>query len=278
MKTIYMRELGAGIQRILDESSKLGIPTAEEERALIIRSQEGDRDAINELALRNARLITKHLRRYTCDAVHPDDAFCAGFLGLIRAAEKSDIVKWDIQYAKMDEFWRNSYKPSPFYVYAQHWIEVMMRDNMFVNETQVSRGPRQYSHKTRPETAAMQVGARYGFSVDKVLDSQARGREYVFGNEAAQKMGEISSALSFSPPDNETAMDTVAIKRIARRILSVREYDIVFRYMGFGTGEPLTLDQLSAKWGVCKERIRQIKEEALDRIRKELGDEVSLVP
>jgi len=270
-----MRNLGAGSREILDKSSRMGVQSAARERELIIRSQGGDREAINELVMRNVRLVVRHIPRYTSDRVCADDAFICGIMGLIRAAEKSDIEKWDIMFSRMSQDRRGKGEPSPFYIYSQHWIRREMGANLFKYDSQVHRGDRCYNKEERPALSRLQQKAKNGPCIDKVLDAQARGREYKYGGETASNMYRVSIALSEEPDTADIDIDAANVMRIAEDVLTEREYNILMRRIGVGLDERDSLERLGIRWGICKERVRQIYNESLAKVRKELCVEVS---
>jgi len=265
------KSLGATASRVLDLSSSLGIPTIAEERALVIRCEAGDRDAINELAVRNARLITMFMKRYR--GVEADDLFQAGYLGLSRAAEKVTLQKWELAYSRMlaspPKYGKSS--PRPFAYYAQFWIMAIMGRESIYQGTSVHIGKNlgAAKRKASEKTIELQRNARNAISLDAV-NEERKGCGTEYGPTITRGIiGKVDRALSVPAFDIDDDIDINRILAIAEDVLEPREFAILMDYFGIG-GEIGTLKEVGEKYGLCRERIRQLNNESLDTIRKTL--------
>jgi RNA polymerase primary sigma factor len=256
--------------RYLDEIARYPLLTRDQEAELSRRIQAGDRDAVHELVCANLRFVVAIAKRYRHQGVAMADLVNEGNIGLLRAAERYDHVRG-----------------VKFISYAVWWVRQAIVQALSEN-----------GHSVRVPVHRAGVVYRLGRRVDALR--QELGREptqreiadelRVSPEEIEQALPIARSALSFDAPagdeselslldvipdvDAESA-DEPAFERgmmdavhAAMSLLRPREAQVLRLYFGFDGADPMTLESIGQRLGITRERVRQIKERGLSRIRR----------
>ncbi len=229
--------------------------SAEEEVELAKRIENGDERALNELVNANLRFVIKIAKDYQNQGVPLADLISEGNYGLITAAKKFDHTKG-----------------FRFISYAVWWIKQAIKHCLNENSRTV-RLPANMINKLSKLRKESEV-----FEKNNERSATDNDVEYVEVpycnslsspiNEDGDVLGDLLSDDIFGNPD-EIISEEENIKRQlhkAMKGLSDREKDIIYCYFGIN-GHPLTLSQIGMEYGLTKERIRQIKESAIRKIR-----------
>ena len=229
--------------------------SAEEEVELAKRIENGDERALNELVNANLRFVIKIAKDYQNQGVPLADLISEGNYGLITAAKKFDHTKG-----------------FRFISYAVWWIKQAIKHCLNENSRTV-RLPANMVNKLSKLRKESEV-----FEKNNERSATDNDVEYVEVpycnslsspiNEDGDVLGDLLSDDIFGNPD-EIISEEENIKRQlhkAMKGLSDREKDIIYCYFGIN-GHPLTLSQIGMEYGLTKERIRQIKESAIRKIR-----------
>ncbi len=227
----------------------------EEEIELAKRIEKGDEKALNELVNANLRFVIKIAKDYQNQGVSLADLISEGNYGLITAAQKFDHTKG-----------------FRFISYAVWWIKQAIKHCLNENSRTV-RLPANMINKLSKLRKESEV-----FEKNNERSATDNDVEYVEVpycnslsspiNEDGDVLGDLLSDDIFGNPD-EIISEEENIKRQlhkAMKGLSDREKDIIYCYFGIN-GHPLTLSQIGMEYGLTKERIRQIKESAIRKIR-----------
>jgi RNA polymerase primary sigma factor len=254
---LYVRQVGNA--RLL---------TAEEERALARRKDEGDQEARKRLIEANLRLVIWITRNYTKAGVPLLDLIQEGNLGLIRAVEKFD--------------WRMGYKLS---TYATWWIRqavtraladqgrtIRLPVHVADQVRRVTRARRLLSQKLNREPALAEIARESGFPETKVRDLLALIDDPI-SLEAPVGDGESVYADLIEDdnaerPDETTALgmrSTELVNALAR--LSPRLGFVINARFGLDGQPAQTLDQVGNALGISRERVRQLEAKALQQLR-----------
>jgi len=227
----------------------------EKEIELAKRIEKGDEKALNELVNANLRFVIKIAKDYQHQGVSLADLISEGNYGLITAAQKFDHTKG-----------------FRFISYAVWWIKQAIKHCLNENARTV-RLPANMINKLSKLRKESEV-----FEKNNERSATDNDVEYVEVpycnslsspiNEDGDVLGDLLSDDIFGNPD-EIISEEENIKRQlhkAMKGLSDREKDIIYCYFGIN-GHPLTLSQIGMEYGLTKERIRQIKESAIRKIR-----------
>jgi len=255
---LYLREIG-----------QYPLLTRDDERSLSARSRAGDEDAFETLVRSNLRFVVSVAKRYQNQGVSLADLINEGNLGLIRAAQKFDESRG-----------------TKFISYAVWWIRQAMLQAL-AEQSRIVRVPLNRAgefHRIGRQTAAL----RQELGRDPTAAEVAEGLELDLRT-VEETMVISQWHLSFDAPvatDNDTRLgdqladphergpdaDTIEhalIDQIAQSIegLGDRQARILRLYFGLDGMDPMTLEEIGAHLGITRERVRQIKEKALTRLR-----------
>ncbi len=243
--------------------------SGKEEIGLAERIRKGDQKARDTLVGANLRFVVSIAREYQNYGVPLSDLISAGNFGLMTAAERFDG--------------RRGFK---FISYAVWWIRQSIHQSL-AQDTRVVRLPvnridllHNISKVTRelfqsngyePEPEA--VADELGVSVEMVRDTMMRGRD-VWSLDATFKEEDDHSLLNVLADESQATPDSGVVERSVQEQVEMvldsledREAKILRLYFGLGDEEPMTLEEIGVRFQLTRERVRQIKERALHRLR-----------
>ena len=225
---------------------------------------------MERLVCANLRFVVSVAKKFQNQGVALSDLINEGNLGLVRAAEKFDGTK-GVKFISYAVWW---IRRAIFQALAYHGRAV-----------RVPLGRAGASHRIRRRTNAMrqelgrdptqhEIAAEMNISEDEVETSMRISRDSL-SLDAPLASGDTRKLLDYLPAElnseqeEELAEDTlIASVEQAMGRLRVRDEQVLRLYFGFGDNEPLTLEGIGARLGITRERVRQIKERALSRLRK----------
>lgn len=249
-----------GVSIYLKDVRKYGVITPDEEVELAKRIQNGDASAVDELCKANLRFVLSIAKDYQNQGVSIGDLINEGNYGLIVAAKKFDHTKG-----------------FRFISYAVHWVKQAIMQCLNENSRTV-RLPTNVVNKLNDIRKE-----REKFQKDNQRDPMFNEIDYVsvpsvsslhdYLNEDGDEVVDIISDDMFDSPDTVDDEKRIIKEKLdeAMSELSEREKDIVKMYFGM-YGEEMTLESIGDEYGLTKERIRQIKEKAIRKIRNNIGD------
>jgi RNA polymerase primary sigma factor len=264
------KQTNTGLQMYLKQIREIPLLSAEDERKLAEMALAGNEDARNRLVAANLRLVVMAVKHYSQNTTLSfEDLIQEGNIGLMRATQDFNP----------ELGWR-------FSTYAMHWIK-----------QSISRAILNHSRTIRLPVHILELQSKYKKAIGTLRDQLGRDAttEEVasYLNIDVKKIKEIETLIkdpvslnaSLNDEDDGTVEDLVAdpnaIKPedkldneyLAKAIASIlptlddREQEIIIARYGLDKSKPKTLDQLGEKYGVTKERIRQIEQKALIKLR-----------
>ena len=254
----------------LREIARYPLLTREEEAKLAKRIRKGEPEALNRLVTSNLRFVVSVAKKYHNSRMSLSDLIDEGNLGLMRAAERFDE--------------RHNTR---FISYAVWWIRQAILQAL-ADQSHIIRIPLSRAatlHRVGKQANALgqalgrdptneELSASMDMSERVVSDTMQLARSYVsldapLGTaDDARLLDYIPDELSPAPDDEiaETVRQEFVRRALAR--LKGREATVLKLYFGFDGNEPLTLEEIGVQLGVTRERVRQIKERALFRLRR----------
>lgn len=254
--------------------------TREDERDLIARVKEGDQEARRKLIESNARLVVSVAKGYAGTGLDIEDLISAGNLGMIKAIDR--IMEPE-----------NGFNPA-----KGQWITYLITTiNRNIERTveETARTVRLPSHvatevwKMQKATTVLEIALGYTPSAEELAATLETTPQHI---EELQIYA--GRAISLDAPSSETdsrtmidliiadkedpeeAFSTAEIAHIALAVLTERERTIICKRFGF-TGDVSTLDEIAAEMGITRERVRQIGNKAMEKMRAAFdGEEVAL--
>jgi RNA polymerase primary sigma factor len=264
------------LQLFFNAARKYPLLTAAEEVELAQRIEKGDVDAKDRMINSNLRLVVSVARKYQGHGLSLGDLVQEGMLGLIRATEKFD--------------WRRGFK---FSTYATLWIRqaiqrglenssrtIRLPVHIAQRERKINRTERELATKLGREPTEQELADAVELPVDQVIEIRKAARpltslDQPVGDDGETAFGDLLASNAPNPED-EVVSDagTSAVQDAVNR-LPERERDVVELRFGLGGREPTPLRETGRKLGISAERVRQIEEDALERLA-ESGDLASL--
>jgi RNA polymerase primary sigma factor len=243
--------------------------SSEEEIELARQIQKGSQDARDQLVQANLRFVVSVAREYQNHGVPLADLISAGNVGLMTAAERFDGGR-GFKFISYAVWWiRQAIHQS----LAQDSRVVRLpinRIDLLHNISKVSRELRQ-STEVEPEPGV--IAKELGVSEEMVKDTLLRARD-VWSLDASFKEDDDHSLLNVLPDTTQQAPDAEVVEGSVREqvegvleSLEAREQEVLRLYFGLGDDEPMTLEEIGVRFNLTRERVRQIKEKALRRLR-----------
>ncbi|NIR50428.1 sigma-70 family RNA polymerase sigma factor [candidate division KSB1 bacterium] len=254
----------------LDEISEIPVLTRDEERELIPRAQKGDREAVDKLIRSNLRFVVQVAREYQNRGLPLADLISEGNIGLMRALKTFDPGKG-----------------LKFITYAVWWIRQAMQQAMF-NISHTVRLPQNRLRELRQtrqtaETLEKKLNRPPSSSeIDEALGSKRNGinttSEFLLTQHSLEAPLDHDSAkrlLNLIPNEGSTQPDeqlkSESLKQeleSAFGLLATRERTILRQLYGLDGDRALNLGEVGERLGISRERVRQIRNEALAKLRR----------
>ena len=257
------------VKMYFKEIGKIPLLTADEERELAIRIEQGDDEARKKLCEANLRLVVSIARRYLNRGLSFLDLIQEGNLGLMKAVEKFDYTK--------------GYK---FSTYATWWIRqaitrsiadqartIRIPVHMVETINKLIRIQRQLLQEYGREPTNEEVAKEMGITVEKVREIKKVSQDPVsletpIGEEEDSHLGDF-----IADDDIPSPVDAAAYAMLQKQLrevldtLSDREKKVLILRFGLDDGRPRTLEEVGKEFNVTRERIRQIEAKALRKLR-----------
>jgi len=255
----------------LEEVSKSPLLTAQQENAVAHRVQRGDEAAMHELVTKNLRFVISVAKKYQNRGLPLVDLIGEGNLGLLTAARKFD-PDHGVKFISYAVWW---IRQSILAAIARHGRMVRVPLNRTADLSRIVRSTETLRQDLGREPTAEEVGAAVGLSVELVQSLAALNRAEVrLDGPLSLEGGERSTIERFvaeGQPDAEAqAMELFLAEEVERalRTLAPRDARVLRLYFGLDGGREHTLEEIGTLFGITRERVRQLRDRALKRLRQ----------
>ena len=266
-KSITNRE-SASLDKYLQEIGREELISVEEEVELAGRIRNGDRAALEKLTKANLRFVVSVAKQYQNQGLSLSDLINEGNLGLIKAAEKFDETR-GFKFISYAVWW---IRQSILQALAEQSRIVRLPLNQVGSLNKINKAFSRFEQEHERKPSAEELAAELGLDVDKVADTLKMSGRHV-SVDAPFVDGEDNSLLDVMPNDDSPIADRGLIneslsKEIDRALatLTPREADIIRKFFGIGVPEK-TLEEIGEEFNLTRERVRQIKEKAIRRLK-----------
>jgi RNA polymerase primary sigma factor len=267
-KQVTNRET-ASLDKYLQEIGKVDLITAEEEVELAQRIKAGDQIALEKLTKANLRFVVSVAKQYQNQGLTLPDLINEGNLGLIKAAQRFDETR-GFKFISYAVWW---IRQSILQALAEQSRIVRLPLNKIgsINKINKSYAALEQEHERAP--SASEIAGNLEMGENDVKESMRNSGRHI-SMDAPLVEGEDSNLYDVlnsgdSPnPDDDLVQDSLRTE-IERSLatLTPREGDVVRLYFGLSGQHPMTLEEIGEKFDLTRERVRQIKEKAIRRLK-----------
>lgn len=256
------------LDKYLQEIGHEELLTADEEVELAQRIRKGDRKALERLTKANLRFVVSVAKQYQNQGLSLPDLINEGNFGLIKAAEKFDETR-GFKFISYAVWW---IRQSILQAIAEQSRIVRLPLNQVGSQNKINRIQNQFEQENERRASVDEIAERMDMPEDKIADCMKINGRHV-SMDAPFTNGEDGSLMDVMPngdtpdPDNSLVLESLReeIKR-ALMVLNERERNVIEAFFGIDRPE-MTLEEIGAANGLTRERVRQIKEKAIRRLR-----------
>ena len=267
-KSITNRE-SASLDKYLQEIGKEELISVEEEVELAQRIKKGDKEALEKLTKANLRFVVSVAKQYQHQGLSLPDLINEGNLGLIKAAEKFDETR-GFKFISYAVWW---IRQSILQALAEQSRIVRLPLNQVGSLNKINKAFARFEQEHERTPSAEELANELELPKEKVTDTlRVAGRH--ISVDAPFADGEDNSLLDVlvnadSPNADRGLINESLATEVDRalEILTERERDIIRYFFGIGCSE-MTLEEIGEKFDLTRERVRQIKEKAIRKLRQ----------
>lgn len=267
-KQITNRE-SQSLDKYLQEIGKVDLLTPDEEVSLAKRIREGDQIALEKLTKANLRFVVSVAKQYQNQGLSLGDLINEGNLGLIKAAQRFDETR-GFKFISYAVWW---IRQSILQALAEQSRIVRLPLNRVGSLNKISKTFSELEQRYEREPSPQELAEELELTTSEVIDTLKISGRHV-SMDAPFVQGEDNTLLDVLENDTEEKPDSElmndSLRREVQRALSTltkREADVISLYFGLNGEHPLTLEEIGETFQLTRERVRQIKEKAIRRLR-----------
>ena len=267
-KQVTNRET-ASLDKYLQEIGKVELITADEEVSLAQRIKQGDQSALEKLTKANLRFVVSVSKQYQNQGLSLPDLINEGNLGLIKAAQRFDETR-GFKFISYAVWW---IRQSILQALAEQSRIVRLPLNKIGSINKINKAYAQLEQQFEREPNADEIATLLGISENEVKESLKNSGRHVsmdapLVQDEDNTMYDVLKSEENSTPDTGLLYESLR-KEIERAVstLTQREADVIRLYFGLNGSHPMTLEEIGEKFDLTRERVRQIKEKAIRRLK-----------
>jgi RNA polymerase primary sigma factor len=265
----YTNRESQSLDKYLQEIGKVDLLTPDEEIDLAKRIKKGDQRALEKLTKANLRFVVSVAKQYQNQGLSLGDLINEGNLGLIKAAKRFDETR-GFKFISYAVWW---IRQSILQALAEQSRIVRLPLNRVGALNKIGKAFSQLEQEFEREPSASELAEELDMSVFEVADTlKISGRHLSVDAPFAQ--GEDNRLLDVIQDERQPSPDSIlmdeSLKEEVKRALatlSEREAEVIRLYFGLQKEHSLTLEEIGEKFNLTRERVRQIKEKAIRRLR-----------
>ena len=269
-KQYTVRE-GKSLDQYFTEISKFDLLTTEEELEVVVKIEKGDEKARSKLIKANLRFVISVAKQYQNQGLSLSDLINEGNLGLIRATKSFDLTR--------------GFK---FISYAVWWIRQSINQaiidnsrivhlplNVVGNQIKINKASREFEVEYDRKPTNEELSKLLGLSITSICNAlKVSASDFSIDSPLKNEDGYKKTMLDVLPDNNQPSPDDELTKislsediEYMLSILTDREAEIIMMIFGIGKEKKSTLEEIGEHFNLTRERIRQIKEKALKKLR-----------
>ncbi|EFZ36144.1 Sigma-70 region 2 [Hoylesella oralis ATCC 33269] len=266
-KSITNRE-SASLDKYLQEIGHEELISVEEEVELAQRIRKGDRKALEKLTKANLRFVVSVAKQYQNQGLSLPDLINEGNVGLIKAAEKFDETR-GFKFISYAVWW---IRQSILQAIAEQSRIVRLPLNQVGSVNKINRALNKFEQENERHPSIEEIADRIDLPEEKIIDAMKINGKHI-SVDAPFAEGEDNSLLDIMPNTESPTADERLVSESLRDeisrvllLLNERERMIIEAFFGINQ-QDMTLEEIGDKFGLTRERVRQIKEKAIRRLR-----------
>ncbi len=267
-KSITNRD-SASLDKYLQEIGREGLITAEDEVVLAQKIKQGDQTALEKLVKANLRFVVSVSKQYQNQGLTLPDLINEGNLGLIKAAQRFDETR-GFKFISYAVWW---IRQSILQAIAEQSRIVRLPLNQVGSLNRINKTFSKLEQEFEREPSPDEIADMLEIDKTKVTDSFKISGRHV-SMDAPFRDGEDGTLLdvlsNVNSPKTDITLMTESLQREIDRSLSTltdREKDVIKLFFGIGIQHPLSLEEIGERFELTRERVRQIKEKGIRRLR-----------
>jgi RNA polymerase primary sigma factor len=256
------------LDKYLQEIGREELVSVDEEVELARRIHDGDRKALERLVKANLRFVVSVAKQYQNQGLSLPDLINEGNVGLIKAAEKFDETR-GFKFISYAVWW---IRQSILQAIAEQSRMVRLPLNQIGSVNKINKELNKFEQEFERRPSAEEISERTDMPQDKINDVLTAGSHHV-SVDAPFTDGEENTLLDTMASNDSTMADKELVAESLRteineilKCLSEKERNILKAFFGINMNE-MTLDEIGTKYGLTRERVRQIKEKAIRQLR-----------
>ena len=266
-KSITNRE-SASLEKYLQEIGKEEMISGEEEVELAQRIRHGDEKALERLTKANLRFVVSVAKQYQNQGLTLPDLINEGNLGLLKAAERFDETR-GFKFISYAVWW---IRQSILQAISEQSRIVRLPLNQVGNVNKIAHEINRFEQENERRPSLEEIAEKIDLPQDKIDEAMNINGHHI-SVDAPFIDGEDNSLLDVMPNENSPMADSSLVEESlkaeiqnALSVLNERERNVIEASYGINRPE-LTLEEIGAKFGLTRERVRQIKEKAIRKLR-----------
>lgn len=268
-KQVTNRE-NASLDKYLQEIGRVELITADEEVELARKIKQGNEVALNKLVKSNLRFVVSVSKQYQNQGLSLPDLINEGNLGLIKAAQRFDETR-GFKFISYAVWW---IRQSILQALAEQSRIVRLPLNKIGSINKINKAYAKLEQQLEREPTADEVAATIDIMPQDVFETLKNSGKHISmdaplsANDEGGSMYDVMEEKDSLSPDKELLTDSLR-QEIERSLstLTIREADVVRLYFGLNGKQQLTLEEIGDKFDLTRERVRQIKEKAVRRLK-----------
>jgi len=257
------------LERYLQEISEVPLLAPYQEIELAKRIKRGDEDALERLTKANLRFVVSVAKQYQNQGLSLGDLINEGNLGLIKAASRFDETR-GFKFISYAVWW---IRQSILQALAEQSRVVRLPLNRVGALNKIGKALSTLEQEFEREPSAFEIADKVEMTAFEVTDTLKISGKHVsldapFNQDEESRLLDVLENEELPSPDNILMNESLKIEvERALETLTEREAEVIKLYFGLGREHPLTLEEIGEMFKLTRERVRQIKEKAIKRLR-----------
>ena len=262
------------LDKYLNDISKIDLLTGDEEAELARAIRAGDLDALDRMTKANLRFVVSVSKQYQNQGLSLSDLINEGNVGLMKAAKRFDETK-GFKFISYAVWW---IRQSILQAITEHARIVRLPLNKVGSYNKVNEAVVSFVQQFEREPSDEELGEILDMKPKAVTKMKQNGSRHlsfdapVGGEEGDATMLDLMTFDVLQSPDMSLMEDSLREEvKYGLSMLSPREVDVITAYYGLKGSNSMTLEEIGELYGLTRERVRQIKERAIRRLRKSVN-------